>query len=315
MSSSFLTGFHYASCVSIAVLPTFASALGQARITRAALQAMDEQPLAESTIKKLLLATLALSETVILISVGLAYYFLFNAPVLTEAHAWARAGIALALIIPGVIIGYGASFAGAHNFSAVARQPLLGGKIMTFMFITQSLMQTPLFCNSIFAFLIQNNLTPASTLYDGLQLGAVGLMLGLGALGPCLGLTYFIAQASAALRIQRTAYAAVSSSTYISQTVIETPYLLAFVLAVLMLQVPSAGLLKAVACFAAALTVGFANFGPCVSSAWVCSRVLPAIGHNPTLGPLVSRYTLSTQAVIDTSVIYGLLIGAFMLFS
>lgn len=306
------TAAHYSSIVLLIALPLFATALGQARIGKAACTALDIQPGNDSGIKKIFFAGLAIAETVALIAILMGIY-LFNAPLATLYQIYARIGAWLAVTVPAILIGYFGSLSVQQALLASARQPFLSTQILNFVLVTQSLMQTPVIFSAIFAYLIQTQTASIETLPQSLQLLATGLTLALCSIGPSIGLSSFIAQACDSLKINRAAYGKLFSFTFISQAIIETPFLLGLAVAIVMLQLEVTTLTKALALLCAACAQGITAFVVSIMSARVSTRVLHGIAHAPEHAPLLGRLSLFCQVFIDTTAIYGLIIALLLI--
>jgi F0F1-type ATP synthase membrane subunit c/vacuolar-type H+-ATPase subunit K len=303
---------HYLSISLLVALPVFATALGQARIGRATLAALDQQPAHDLGIKKIFFAGIALSETIALITILTTAYFL-TAPVTNSFEQYARIGATLAVLIPALLVSYLGSFSIAESLTCAARQPFLTNQILSFMLITQSLMQTPAIFCAIFACIIQAQAASIQTYPGALQMLATGLMLALCSIGPCIGLSYFITQACRALKLNRAAFSSLFSFTFISQAIIETPFLLGLATAIAMLQLTPSTTLKGVALLCAAVALGGATIPVSIGSALASSKALTGIALNPENASLLGRFSIFCQAFIDTTAIYGLIIALLLI--
>ncbi len=307
-----LAAAHYGSIALLITLPVFATALGQARIAKAAFAALNQQPAHDTGIKKLFFAGIALSETVALIAV-LTTAYLFSTPLSVDVQIYARIGTCMTIIIPCLIVAYFGSFSIVQALGSAARQPFLTNQILSFMLITQSLMQTPVIFCAIFALIIQYQAATVSTLSGALQLLAVGLTLSLSCIGPCFGLSHFIAQACYSLRFNRIAFSKIFSFTFITQAIIETPFLFGLATAIVMLQLTEITLMKSIALLCAALSLGFATLPVSVVSARAAAKVLQGIAISPENAIILSRFSLFCQAFIDTTAVYGLIIALLLI--
>ncbi len=307
-----LAAAHYSSIALLITLPVFATALGQARIAKAAFAALNQQPAHDTGIKKLFFAGIALSETIALIAV-LTTAYLFTTPLTTDLQIYARIGTCMSIIVPCVIVAYFGSMSIAQALGSAARQPFLTNQILSFMLITQSLMQTPVIFCAIFGLIIQYQATTITTLPAALQLLAVGLTLSLSCIGPCFGLSHFIAQACHSLRLNRIAFAKLFSFTFITQAIIETPFLFGLATAIVMLQLPNVTLMKSIALLCAAIALGGATLPVSIVSAQASAKVLQGIALTPENTTLLSRFSLFCQAFIDTTAVYGLIIALMLI--
>src|SRR5437870_5245177 len=81
----------------------------------------------------------------------------------------------------------------------------------------------------IIALFIQGQSVFVETMRDSLRLISSGLAIGLGSVGPAIGLAIFAKAACAGIGINRKAYAKILPFTFISEAIIETPVIFAFV--------------------------------------------------------------------------------------
>ncbi|MBY0109976.1 MAG: ATP synthase F0 subunit C [Candidatus Babeliaceae bacterium] len=303
---------HYSSIALMITLPVFATAFGQSRIAKAAFAALNQQPAHDAGIKKLFFAGIALSETVALIAV-LATAYLFNNSLTHDVQTYTRIGTCMAIIIPCVIVAYFGSLSIVQALGSAARQPFLTNQILSFVLITQSLMQTPVIFCAIFALIIEYQASSVATLPPALQLFAVGLVLSLSSIGPCFGLSHFIAQACHSLRFNRAAFSKIFSFTFITQAIIETPFLFGLATGIVMLQLNQLTFMKSIALLSAAIALGGATLPVSIVSARASSKVLNGIALNPENTSILSRFSLFCQAFIDTTAVYGLIIALMLI--
>ncbi len=305
-------GTHYLSLTLLVALPVFATALGQARIARASLAALNQQPAHDLGIKKIFFTGIALSETIALIAV-LTTAYLFTVPIATDFHIYARIGSCLAVLVPALLIGYLGSSSISQALLSAARQPFLTNQILSFMLITQSLMQTPVIFCAIFALVIQMQASSLASFPAALQLLSVGLMLALCSIGPCIGLSLFITRATRALKINRAAFTPLFSFTFISQAIIETPFLLGLATAIAMLQLTPTTTTKGLALLCASIALGCSTLPVSIASAQASAQVIEGVAFSPEHATLFGRFSLFCQAFIDTTAIYGLIIALLLI--
>lgn len=304
---------HYLSLAVLTVIPAFATVFGTIGIAKAALKALDTQPAQEGAIKKIFFTGIALSETVMLCVLGMVAY-LFNQPLITSYDLYIRLSICILLIFPASIIGYCGPWSIAQTIYAAARQPQLSNNILSFMLITQSLMQTPVIFCTVFAALIQASITPTITFTHTIQLCALGVLLATASIGPCLGLSYFVYRASVTLPYNRHAFGKLFSFTFISQAIIETPFLLSLALGMFMYGQQVDTPAQALAAMCAAIVLGFAALPTSLASAYASSRALLGMAQSPDYAAQISRISFFCQAFIDTTAIYGLILALMLIY-
>ena len=303
--------FYAAAVIFPVLLPAFGIALGQSRASKAALDALDEQPAARNEIVRALILGLALMETAGVMSVALAFLLLFDpAPNPTSALL----GIPLALT-SGLVLGYVSSWATEQACAAIARQPFLSQKIINLLLLTQSFMQTPFIFGFFIAWFVKTQAAQATTMLDCVRLLACGFVMGIGSIGPVIGLAQFARTVISSVGAHPNAYSSLMTFTLFSQAIIETPIIFAFVVALLMLFTPTAAtdsVIRHVAFIAAAASTGFGIFGPGINSGRIASAACVQIAQHPERYTSIARASMFAQALIDTFVVYAALVS-FML--
>jgi F-type H+-transporting ATPase subunit c len=200
---------------------------------------------------------------------------------------------------------------------AIARQPFFQEKIIRLMLLTQSIIQTPIIFAFIVAMLIKNQALYAVALIDALRLVAGGLCIGLGCIGPALGLSIFARTACKSLGINRSIYNNLLSFTLVSQAIIETPIVFSFVISLILITFGSNHQSPALAIattLGAAFCMGIGTLGPGISSGKTAATACERITQTPEQYLLLSRLSMLGQGIIDTGAIYAFTIAMLLLF-
>src|SRR5690606_10122895 len=136
---------------------------------------------------------MTLIETVAILALLVAILLLVNSS--SEGNNYfehlSELGIGFAICLTGFAVGLASAIPAQAACNAVARQPLFTQKIFGFMLMTQVLIQTPIISALIVSFFIQNQAANALVMSDSLRLIAAGLCVGLGSIGPAIGLSIF----------------------------------------------------------------------------------------------------------------------------
>lgn len=294
--------------------------IGQGRVSKAAIEAMNQQPSARNDINRAMIMGLALIETVALMGIFVSIMLLWRAhesagnPYATIAEI----GIAFAICSSGMVLGFVSSLPAQAACRAIARQPFFSWEIIRFMMVSLSLLQTPIIFGLIVSLLIQNQAASVNTMRDALRLIASGFCIGVGSIGPAIGLALFGQKACQGLGVNRHAYRQIFSFTLLSQAIIETPIIFSLVISfALLLLVPSVcceNIVDGIALLAAGLCTGIGTLGPGLSSGRTARTACEQITHNPESYGSLSRISMFAQGLIDTSAIYALLISFLLLF-
>lgn len=315
----FETG-HFLHSLSIALtvgLTSLGVGIGGGLAGGAAIKALDTQPKATNEISRILLLGMALIETagVLGLVLGIILLFQIQQDLLKNPYLGiAELGIVCSLGIAGFIVGLVSSYPVAQSCYAMARQPFFAQKINNVMLLTLSLIQTPLIFAFLIALLITTRLDEHISV-SSFNYFAAGLTIGLGSIGPTIGLARFAAQVCKGLGINRDSYSKLLPFTFISMAIIETPMVFALVIALLLLQQGgTTSQLGIIAAFSAAFCMGIGTFGPGISSSSTAIAAAEQISYNPQHTGILSRISMIAQALIDAAAIYALLVAMFIIF-
>jgi len=307
---------HYGSIGLMACVSTIGVGMGQGSISRAAIDAINIQPAAQSNIVRIAVFGMVLLEFAAIAGVTFALFLLFGGPAcVTLPVAVGEVGIALAISITGLLIGIASYYPAKEACLAVARQPFFGQPILRFMLLSQSIIQTPVIFGFIIGMFIRAQLICIPTLYDGIRLLFAGLCIGLGSLGPAIGLALFAQQACRGVGRNPGAYASLMSFTFISQAIIETPLLFSLLISLLCVSTQVCYDLTALyALISACLCVSIGTFGPGISSGRTAAAACKQIVERPEQYSILSKTSMFGQGIIDSSAIYAFLIALMIFF-
>ena len=310
--------FHYGTISLVVSVNSIGVGIGEGLTGKAALEAINIQPQARNEITKTAILGMALIETAAIISFVVAMLLLFEtAPPNPQYANLAKLGIAIAIGFPGFLLGLVSASPARQACFAIARQPFFAQKILRFMLVTQSIIQTPIIFGFIIAMFIKDQAAYAQTLNDSLRLIASGLAIGLGSVGPAIALAHFAKTACKSLGVNRKAYGKIFSFTLLSQAIIETPIIFAFIISLLLiiLKPTTVNPIKGLAFLASALCIGLGTIGPGISSGRVAAAACKEIAHTPEADSQLRRISILGQGIIDTCAIYALLIALLLLFA
>lgn len=297
-------------CTSIGV------GIGGGLTGRAVIRSLYRQPGASSELLKASFISLALVETAGIFSIIMGLILLLSFKETPSLYgSIGTLGVAFALGISGFVTGICSALPAQASFHSIARQPFFASRIINLMLITQSLIQTPVIFGLLISLLITASIGSVTTATEGLQLLAAGLCLGLGSIGPTLGLGRFTSKACTAPGLNRFAYGKIVPFTLISGAIIETPLIFALIIALLITQTTfPTTFVGSIAPFTAAITIGLGALGSGLASSRTASEACVVIGKEPEHTSLISKASLVAQALIDAIAIYALLIALLMIF-
>ncbi len=311
---------HFGTIALTAAINAVGVGIGQGLTSSAAVEGINRQPAARNEITKTAILGLALTETAAVMGTFISFLLLLQ--VRNTNHSFygglAELGIAFAICCSGFVLGLVSSLPARAACFAVARQPFFSKQIIRFMMITLSLLQTPIIFGLIIALFIQGQTESITTLRDCLRLIASGMCIGIGSIGPAIGLALFARAACRGLGINRHAYRQLFSFTLISQAIIETPIIFALIISISLLflvpAMPQENVLDGIALLAAGLCTGFGTIGAGISSGRTATAACNQIALNPDTYTALSRISMFAQGLIETAAIYAVLISFLLLF-
>ncbi len=310
---------HYGVIACTIVTNSISVGIGQGLASLNALKAINRQPSSRNDIMRVALIGMTLVETVAILALLIAFLLLIKTPSqqMDFFQACSEIGIAFAISITGFVVGIASSVPASAASYAITRQPLFSQKIFILMLMTQVLIQTPVISALIVSFFIQGQSSSVLFFSDSLRLIATGLCIGIGSIGPAIGLSLFSRAAINGIGKNRNAYNKILSFTFISEAIIETPIIFCLIVAVILLFVmphaDSDNLLDGIIYIAAALCTGFGTLGTGISSGMTGSAACSQIADNPEAHSILSRTSLLAQGIIETIVIYAILLSFLML--
>jgi F-type H+-transporting ATPase subunit c len=300
-----------------ALLSTLGTAIGQSLIGQQALQSIHKQPSAAQNISRLSVIATAVTETAAVIGLVVSLMLITESEHLMQQpfHWYGLAGIASAVGISGLCAGLASSFSAVASCQSLARQPFLQTKILNLMLITQTLIMTPNMFGMMVALLIKNKVYQVETFGHAMQLLAAGLAIGLGCIGPCIGLAIFAYQACAGIGINKKGYTKILTFTFIGEAIIETPIIFSLLISLLILNssILPASLVQPWQFLAAALCIGLSTISPGINLGKTGAQACYQIAHQDQQYANISKIAMFGMAMIDTFTIYGFLLAVIML--
>ncbi len=313
------TAFLHHTIVALTVaINAISVGIGEGIAGNAALKALNIQPSARTEITRIAILGMALIETAAIMGISIAIILLVNTGKQPDLYfSLSELGIAFAICLPGFFVGLASALPTQAACLAAARQPFFAEKILRFMLIGQSLIQTSIVFGFIVAMFIKAQAANVTTLPEALRLIASGMCVGLGTIGPVIGMASFARTACQGIGINRHAYNQLLTFTFISEAIIETPIIFSLVIAMLLLSsnttTSAYPLLSGIAMISAALSIGIGTLGPGIASGNIASAACNQIALNPKQYGMLSRLSMFGQGLIDTCAIYALLIAIMLI--
>lgn len=311
---------HYGAITVSIAISSISVGLGEGLISWSALHAIDRQPQAKDDVMRVAIIGMTLVETVAILGLLISILLLLYTNVeLENPYAYyAEAGIIAAMSITGLVIGLASTFPAQAACHAVARQPFFAPRISAFMLLAQVLIQTPMISAFLVSLFIHGQASATISFNDSLRLIASGLCVGIGSIGPAIGLSSFAKAAIQSLGKNTKAYDKLLSFTFISEALIETPIIFCLIIASILLFVVPRPMsdtgIDGIVFLCAAFCTGFGTLGAGISSGKTAATACTYISQDPESYNILSRTSILAQTLIETMVLYTVILSLLMLF-
>lgn len=289
----------------LTLIPTIGVAIGQGKASKNAILANNIQPTSCNEISTTLMVGLVLMETSAIL--GLVTSLIF-------AKSEINLGNSLALIILSLIgffVGLYSPLPLEKGFMAIVKQPFMTKNITNLILIGLSFLLTPAIFAFILMLIIKNK--PISSTNEQIKFLASSLSLLLGSLGGIRSIAHFNGKACSMTGYNRHAAKKIFNFTFISQTMIETPILLCFIVSLIINTIKVETFTQAIITLAAGLCMGICSLVAGYASGNIALHGVESLGKKPELTTQISKIAILGQGFLDTFAIYGLIISLLIL--
>jgi F-type H+-transporting ATPase subunit c len=305
---------HYAAVFFAIGLSAIGSGIGQGIAGFGTLKALARQRTGFEQIFRSMVLGLALIESGLILALVIVLILLFGGThsEMTWAIGYAELGMGISIGFAALGVGIASSLAVKSASVSIARQPHNGQKIITLMLLVQSIIEAPVIFALLIALLIKTQITASMPLHDGLKLCAAGVAIGIGSIGPSVGQAIFASAACSAIGLRAKSYTKLLPFSLVSQAVIETPLIFSLVISTLLIFKPLSGpmaFITSALSFVIAFVVGFGTGGASIASGYVASKSVKYVALDEKNYAMYLRTTLFSQAIIESSAIYSLIVG------
>jgi F0F1-type ATP synthase membrane subunit c/vacuolar-type H+-ATPase subunit K len=315
LTSPALYYLHYGSIASLIILPSLGVGRAQGLMTTTTINQQEHQPGIFSRLQTILYIGLGINETASLLGTLVGLLLITSVTLTYPYQAFITLGIAFAVAVPGLLVSIYAAPAAANAFEAIARQPRSYRKILMLFIITQSVIQAPVILGLLIGIILTSMYTTCDSLPLALKYCASGLTMGISAIGVTFGLGKFMKTVCYALGINNSIHAIIVPFLLVSQTLIETPILFAFIISLIMILTHGVILNTAMSLifFASAIAMGLTTINTGLSSSKTASAACLQIAQTPNSHHIISRTCMLSQTMIDICMIFGFIISILMI--
>ena len=211
------------------------SGVGEGLTAGRALDGISRQPAEQGTLLRTMLIGQALSETGGVFALVIAILILWVVPVTTATAAMAVLGAALAVGLASFGGGAGSGLVSALAVQAIERQPECASRMTPYMLLLQGLAQSTLMYALAIALILLFAVGDVDTVVRAAALLAAGFCVGLGAIGPGLGIGYTGARACEAIGVSLENAGVIFRTSLVGIAVTESTSIYSLVISILLI--------------------------------------------------------------------------------
>lgn len=223
---------------------------------------------------------------------------------------------ALALLLSTFGTGIGQGIAGAYSLEAMTRQDLGTDQAFRAMVIGLALIESGCIFALVLSLLLI--LTPLEAISLGVAISEVGIALAIGLSSAAIGIASSFTVAASCNAISRQPFFSqnIMTTMLLSQSIIEAPVIFSFIIALMIKGYahPDMGVLEGLKFLSCGLVIGLGSIGPAIGQGIFSSSAQKAIGNNTYAYKNLFTFILLNQAVIETPVIFSLLVSFVILY-
>lgn len=232
-----------------------------------------------------------------------------------QVAAFTGGGLAMGFGAIGAAIGEG--YAASEANTAISRNPKMSGEIFKSMLVGQAIAESAAIFALVVAMILLFTDFSGQTILTVSVLLAAGLSMGFGAIGSGVGSGFPAGEACTGMARQPAMSGQLTTNMLIGSAVCQTPSIFALVISFILLFSDFSGM-PVSPTWAAILGTGFAvglgSIGSGLGGGLVAKTSCEGIARQPESASRVTNIMLLSQAVTQTTAIYGLLVAFILLF-
>ncbi len=308
---------HYGGIALTIGLSGLGTGLAQGYAARVVLDAMDRQEIGIDAIRRALMIGLVFIESGGILALVIAFLLMSHEyTFLSQSMGLVHLNIGFCMGLVTGMMAIASSFALAAATEAIARQPLIAHKIISFMMISQTFIEAPVIFAFVLLLLINSNLDESIAWAEAVKLSIAAFGIAMGTIGPAIAQSRFSWASGEAMGLSHSAYPQIFSFSLLTQAIIETPviFVLISTLFIIFKILPfMSPLTAATSLFPAALVVALGASSAAVGVSYVASKTCRLISLNTEHYGRLFRASFVAQAFIESCGIYALVIGLLMI--
>lgn len=221
-----------------------------------------------------------------------------------------------AIVLGGIGSGIGQGIAGFGALQAIARQSTGHDHIVRTMILGLALIESGVILSLVITFMLLFGGAPILTTAAGLGELGMGLAIGLSAAAVSIASSFAVKAACQSIARQPFFQQKIVTLMLLSQSITSAPGVFAFVIALLIKVkiTDTTPLVDGIKLLAAGLTVGVGSIGPSVGQGIFSASSCTAVGlKKESFGKLLT-FSLLSQAVVQTPLIFCLIVAILLIF-
>jgi F-type H+-transporting ATPase subunit c len=223
--------------------------------------------------------------------------------------------IASITVLPGLGVGIGQGITSINAFNALDRQPRAKDDIRRANILALALVETAALLSLLLALLLF--FTPRANINYYSALASVGIGCALALPGLVIGIVSSLPARAGLLSIARQPFLSkkITNLILLTQSLIQTPLILGFVVSWLIkAQLDSVTTLgQALTLLASGLCIGIGSLGPSIGGGLFTQSSCKNVGLNRTLYGKILSFTVISQAIIETPILFAAVISFWLL--
>ena len=222
----------------------------------------------------------------------------------------------IAIICGGLGSGLGQGIAGMGALQAMSRQKTGSDHIIRTMVLGLALIETGAILALVVALIVLFGGTKEITMGIGLAELGMGLAIGLSAAAVSIASAFAVRAACKSMARQPFFTQKIVTIMLLSQSIIGAPAIFAFIIALLIkIQIgPAITIAQGIKLMAAGFTIGVGSIGPSIGQAIFSRASCEAVGLNRDAFSKLLTFSLLSQAVVQTPMIFCLVIAMTIIF-
>ena len=225
-------------------------------------------------------------------------------------------GVALCIVVGAGGVALGQGYAGGIATEGSARQAIGQAPIRQALLIGCAFLESGCVFSLIITLMYLFSTDAVTSSNVAMTLGVAALSMGVvaGIVGAVSGRV--VAAAIGAMARQPHESSKILSLMMVAQILLEAPMVFMFIIAFLVKgwAVPTMSLIKSIQLMGASAVFACGTVGPAIGQAMFCRAVSEAVGLNISLYSRIFSFSFIVQAMIETPIIFSLLVSLMMMF-